>query len=384
MAAPSEGRKGRDAFERSYRSALRRHVQSSKTPNPGSPQRLGRRACALGIETLALAGIHDAALSSLAPEAGTAEPRDLGIAARAAAFFCQAMGPIEAMHLPAVEARAERLRLGKSVDRGLSKLAASRKRLDREVARRRDVETHLAASVRKHRTLLLRSKAMEEELRLLSRSLLRSHEEERTRISRELHDALGQSLTAVNVGLASLRAAAAVDSKEFRGGVARTQRLVRQSMRTVHRFARSLRPTLLDDLGLVPALLAFAKEFGKRYGVDVQVMAPPEPDALDVAGRTALFRVAQEAFTNIHRHARARHARVTLRSIPGGVRMEVWNDGKTFDASRSAPTGGNRHLGILCMRERMEMVGGTLVIESSRRGGTIVRAEAPVGKVRHG
>ena len=219
---------------------------------------------------------------------------------------------------------------------------------------------------------------MEEELRQLSRSLLTSHEEERRRISRELHDALGQSLTAINVDLASLKAASVVDAKGFRGKVSRTQRLVQKSMRTVHHFARHLRPTLLDDMGLVPALVGFAKEFGRRNELAVEVSSPGLPAELDGDTRTALFRVAQEALLNVERHVeRVRHVRVTIRRTAAGLRLEIWNDGKPFDVERTLRSRSNR-FGILCMRERMDMVGGTFSVRSSKALGTTLRADVPL------
>jgi signal transduction histidine kinase len=171
-----------------------------------------------------------------------------------------------------------------------------------------------------------------------------------------------------------MKSEAAVDPKAFRRSVARTQRLVQGTMRTVHRFARDLRPALLDDLGLVPALLAFAREFGKKNGLPVSVIAPEESAQLDGDRRTALFRVAQEALVNVGRHAGARNVRVTLASTAAMVTLEVWNDGKTFDVERALRSKTNRHLGLLCMRERMEMVGGTFSVKSSKEGGTTVRA----------
>jgi len=368
---------GTTAFQRSYLTALRAHMKPVAEPRPGPAGRLGLRACELGIETLSLARIHDVALTALAPPPnGGRRPRSLAI--RAASFFAEAMAPIEATHRPAIEARAECGRLGKSLDQGAVVLATAQRRLRKEAGRRKVVQEALTASDGEHRVLLKRSRAMEEELRQLSRSLLTSHEEERRRISRELHDALGQTLSAVNIGLASLKAAAAVESKEFRGSVSRTQRLVQKSMRTVHQFARHLRPTLLDDLGLVPALLGFAKEFGRRNGIQVDVSAPEESAQLDGACRTALFRVAQEALVNVGRHAEARNVRVTFRRTADGVRLEVWNDGKSFDVERALRSKTNRHLGLLCMRERMDMVGGTFSIRSSKAAGTSVRADVPL------
>ena len=377
MTAVGTPARGTIAFQRRYLTALRAHVRPKTEPGAGSARRLGRRACELGIETLALARFHDIALNAMASSSNGARERH-AVALRAASFFAEALGPIEATHRPALDALAECGRLGKSVDRGNVELASARRRLVRETGRRKGAQEALTASEHELRALLKRSRVMEEELRQLSRTLITSHEEERRRISRELHDALGQSLTAVNVGLASMKTAAAVDSKGFRGSVSRTQRLVQKSMRTVHLFARRLRPTLLDDLGLVPALLGFAKEFGRRNHLRVDVSAPEEPAELDGDRRTALFRVAQEALINVGRHAKARHVRVRLRKIAGGVRLEVWNDGRPFDVARTQSSRTHRHLGLLCMRERMDMVGGTFSIHSSKSLGTTVRADVPL------
>jgi signal transduction histidine kinase len=264
------------------------------------------------------------------------------------------------------------------IEKGAVRLATAQGRLVRETDRRRVTQKALTSSEADLLAALDRSRSMEEELRQLSRSLLTSQEEERKRISRELHDALGQTLTGVNVGLASMRLAGAVDQKEFRRSVARTQRLVQKSMRTVHQFARHLRPALLDDLGLGPALHAFVRDFGKRNGLRASVSANGESAQLDGDRRTALFRVAQEALVNVGRHARARKVRVTLRRLASGMRLEVWNDGPPFDVNRALGSRTNRHLGLLCMRERMEMVGGTFSVRSTKKDGTTVQAHIPL------
>lgn len=368
---------GQDGFPGRYLRALRLHLGARGQPGRGPAGRLGLRARALGIETLGLARIHDGALAALAFRANGDSARH-GLALRAASFFAEALVPIEATHRTATEARAEHGRLVRSIGRGALSLAGAKRRLAREAERRRVAEEALRASDRRHRGLLLRAKAMQEELRQLSRSLLVSHEEERRRISRELHDALGQSLTAINVDLASLKVASAAGAKGFRGTVSRTQRLVQKSMRTVHHFARHLRPTLLDDMGLVPALVGFAKEFGRRNGLAVEVTSPGLPAELDGDSRTALFRVAQEALVNVERHGeRVRHVRITIRRTAEGLRLEIWNDGKPFDVARTLRS-RSRRFGLLCMRERMDMVGGSFEIQSSREIGTIVRAEVPL------
>lgn len=384
MAATDSSHNGSAAFEKRYLAALRSHVKPAVEPGPVSAGRIGKRARDLGIETLALARIHDVALAALAPPTGSGRRSRRSLAVRAASFFAEALTPIEARHRPTMEALAECGRLGRSVDRGVLELTSVQRRLLRETGRRKLAQETLTARDGAHRLLLKRSRAMEEELRQLSRTLLVSHEEERKRISRELHDSLGQTLAAVNIGLATLKAAAAVDSKEFRGSVSRTQRLVQKSMRTVHQFARHLRPKLLDDLGLVPALLGCAQEFGARNGIEVSVSAPEEPAEIDTDQRTALFRVAQEALVNVGRHAGARHARVSLRRTAAGVRLEIWNDGLSFDVERTNGSRTHRHLGLLCMRERMDMVGGSFSVRSSKSEGTTVRADVPLTRRKGG
>jgi len=383
MAGSKSRHDGLARFPMAYLEALRAHLEPKAEPRNGAAQRIGLHACELGIETLTLARIHDAANSSLAAPGTNGFRSRRALAVRAASFFAEALAPIEATHRAAVEGLAENVRLGNSVHRGTVALATAHRRLARETGRRVVVQEILATSAVENRALLKRSRAMEEELRQLSRNLLASHEEERRRISRELHDALGQNLSAVNIGLASLVATAAVESKEFRGSVSRTQRLVQKSMRTVHQFARNLRPSLLDDLGLVPALVGYAREFGKANHVRVKVTAPQESAGLDGDRRTALFRVAQEALINVGRHAGASNARVTLRKTAAGVRLEIWNDGKPFDVEVAMHSRTNRHLGLLCMRERMDMVGGTFSIQSSKTLGTTVRAEVPLKEPSH-
>jgi two-component system sensor histidine kinase DegS len=337
---------GTAAFRRRYRAALRARLRPADGAAPDRAHRLGLAACELGIGTLRLARMHEATLASLtARSLGRLGRRDLAM--RAASFFTEVILPIETMN---------------------SSAAGSQ----------RVAQKALRASRGLHRVLLGRSRAMEEELRQLSHSLLRSHEQERMRISRELHDVLGQKLAGIQIGLSGLEIGSTEGMPGFRGRISRTRRLVMESMQTVHRFARDLRPILLDDLGLVPALHGFAKAFGRQSGLKVRVSASRNPAPLDTDRRTVLFRVAQEALTNADRHARARNARITLRKRPDAIRLEVWNDGRTFDVERVRHIRRNRRLGILCMMERVEMVGGRLSIESHPGRGTTVRAEVPL------
>jgi signal transduction histidine kinase len=257
-------------------------------------------------------------------------------------------------------------------------------------ARLRDAETiralrtALRESERLRKACVAHSNAVEIRMRQMSHKLLTAQEEERMRISRELHDAIGQTLTGINVGLAALKNESASDSRELAETISMTQRLVERSMKTVHQFAWELRPTLLDDLGLLPALRSYAKTFAERTGIPVSFAADADFPSLDGERRTALFRVAQGALSNVERHARARRASLMLRRIASGVRLEVRDDGRAFDVRRMDASRSNKHLGLLVMRERVELVGGEFTILSVRGRGTTVRADVPLSEVVRG
>jgi signal transduction histidine kinase len=137
----------------------------------------------------------------------------------------------------------------------------------------------------------------------------------------------------------------------------------------------------LDDLGLIPALQTFLKGFTTRTGVHVRLTTFAGIERLDSNRRTVLFRVAQEALTNVARHARASRVEVSLQKGPGCVRMQIQDDGRSFRVERVARARGTRRLGLLGMRERLEMVGGRFGVESAPGKGTTITAQIPIGKV---
>ena len=256
-------------------------------------------------------------------------------------------------------------------------LAATNRKLHEEIMRRQVVEASLKESEQYQRDLLARSRQMQEQLRQLSHGILHAQEEERRRISRELHDVIAQTLTGINIRLAALKLEAGRNLKGFDRNINRTQRLVEKSVNLVHVFARDLRPAVLDDLGLIPALRTFVKSFSEQthLHVDLQVFAGLEQ--LDIARRTVLFRVAQEALTNVARHAQAGRVEVNLVQIRGGIGLTIKDDGKAFDVDKTSPANGGKRLGLLGMRERVEMVGGCLHIESVRGQGTTILVQMP-------
>jgi signal transduction histidine kinase len=218
---------------------------------------------------------------------------------------------------------------------------------------------------------------MQEQLRHLTRQLLLAQEEERKKISRELHDEIAQTLTGINVQLATLKTEATTNIKGLRKKIARTQRMVEKSVDIVHRFARELRPTVLDDLGLIPALHSFVKSLAKRTGIHIHLTVFAAVEKLAGDKRTVLYRVAQEALTNVARHAQASLVDLSIVKLPDSICMKIRDDGKSFQVDRMLNARKNKRLGLLGMRERVEMVGGSFRVESAPGKGTTIRAQIP-------
>jgi len=269
-----------------------------------------------------------------------------------------------------------------AAQRRVEVLSASNRKLESEIARRQVVEDSLKRSEQDQRLLLEQSRRMQEKLRDLSRQVLRAQEEERRRISRELHDVIAQTLTGINVQLTALAKEATVNTKGLDRSISRTQQMVEKSVDIVHEFARELRPTVLDDLGLIPALHAFVKLFAKRTRILVHMKAFAGVEQLDIAKRTVLFRVAQEALTNVARHARASRVEVSILKLANRIVLKIKDDGKSFLVKPVLHGKGGKRLGLLGMRERVEMIGGTLGIESAPGQGTTIQVEIPSAKVR--
>jgi len=218
---------------------------------------------------------------------------------------------------------------------------------------------------------------MQENLRSLSSQTLHAQEAERKRISCELHDEVGQALTAVSTHLAMLRRNGMVDLQELKEKVAETQTLLGQTMEWVHRFARDLRPAMLDELGLLPALRSYLKAFAQRTGIRVHFKASPEAEKLNDEQKTVVFRVTQESLTNVAKHAQASRVTATLRKLKNGVRMEISDNGRAFRVEQQPTRTARKRLGLLGMEERVRLVNGRFAIESTPGKGTTVRMEIP-------
>ncbi len=218
-------------------------------------------------------------------------------------------------------------------------------------------------------------------LREIAARALHAEEEERKRIARELHDETAQSLAALLIRLRLLRRA---DDPEARGALLEQARgEILATIEGIRRFARGLRPPALDELGLVPAVEAHARTLGEAAGIRVQVEAEPLDGLLPAEAELAVYRIVQEALSNVVRHSGAGEARVRFERVPGAVVVTVEDRGRGFEVAEGVGAGG-RGLGLFGMRERAEYVGGRVEIESAPGAGTRVRVEVPVaGEVRH-
>ncbi|MCX6847969.1 MAG: PAS domain S-box protein [Verrucomicrobia bacterium] len=259
-------------------------------------------------------------------------------------------------------------------------LAASNQKLELEILHRKTVEDALLTSQATSNELLENSRQMQEQLRLLSHHALLAQEEERKRISRELHDVIAQTLTGINVRLSLLQKENCASTQELREKIAQTQQLVAQSVDTVHRFARDLRPAMLDDLGLIPALETYLKDFSQKTGLEVNLTMDASIEELGSIGRTVLYRVALEALTNVVRHARATRVDVSLQKNNGIHCMVITDNGQGFAGDDATIAKSSSRLGLLGMRERVEIIGGTFCVVSSPVQHTTILVEIPADK----
>jgi len=256
-----------------------------------------------------------------------------------------------------------------------------RKRVEGEIRKLNvELEARVAARTAEISALLNESRHMQEQLRHLSHLVLRAQEEERKRMSRELHDEVAQTLICINLDLMALAREPVLKPEALKRRIARTQRLVEDSVNTLHRFARELRPTVLDDLGLIPALHSYMKDFTRQTGVRTHFAAftLDRIKRLNSAKRTVLYRVTQAALTNVAQHAKASRAKVRIHNFPGRVRLEIEDNGKGFQVEGESLSKRHKHLGLPGMKERVEMVGGAFNLESAPGQGTTIRVEIPL------
>ena len=335
-------RKKLQRLARFYASTLQRYyLTGEREAVLEEAYELGRGAIAAGFGILDMARVHLEAREKLLLSEADAKNR-ARITKLAGVFFLQTLSPFEATHRGFRETNTELLKRNQE----------------------------LAAEI------VERQKA-EEALKDLSSKILCAQEQERRRISRELHDEVGQSLTAISMTLATMRNNGAAKPEKISRTIADTQRLIEETMETVHRFARELRPAMLDELGLLPALRSYAKNFSNRTGIRVQFQADPVAEKLSDDGKTVIFRIAQECLTNVAKHARASRVNISLCPTDNGVYLEVADNGKSFRMIPEKAAGQTQRLGLLGMQERVRIANGRFEMNPEPGRGTTVRVTIP-------
>ena len=204
------------------------------------------------------------------------------------------------------------------------------------------------------------------------RRVVEAQEVERARLARELHDETGQALTSILLGLKALEER--VETDDGQAAIAELRELVVATLQDVRRLAVELRPAALDDFGLVPALERLCDTMFEQGGVAVDVQSYLDDQRLPAETETALYRIVQEALTNVLKHASASRVTVRLRQSERFVELLVQDDGAGFDP-RGVRDGG---LGLVGMRERVALLGGRMVVDSSEGAGTMLKAEVPI------
>ncbi len=270
------------------------------------------------------------------------------------------------------------LKEAEAAQRLLESVTASNAKLKQEVARRKTITESLRKSEAQQRELLEESSRMQAHLRAMSHRLIHAREEERKRISRDLHDDISQTLVGINVQLEALMREPAINLRTLRQKISRTQRVVEKSVAIVHRFAVELRPTSLDDLGLIVTLQAFLNDFMKRTGIRTHFTTFAAADKLNNRQRTMLYRIIQTALDNVAKHAEASRVTVSLCQRANTIQLEIADNGKAFDVAGALRVKSGKHLGLIDMRERAEMLGGTFTIESKPGKGTTLQARIPL------
>jgi len=221
--------------------------------------------------------------------------------------------------------------------------------------------------------------AIDDANRLRATQIINAQEEERKRIARELHDETSQVLTSLLISLAVLEES--ITTQEARDRIAETRMLAHRTLRAIRNLSIDLRPSALDDLGLLPALRWYIKEYQQKFSITVDFQASGLKMRLPAAMETALYRIVQEALTNVARHAQAHHVSVTLKEDGHMVEAIISDDGCGFDVEQLQKMPGpeqERGWGLVGMHERAHLLDGTLKITSAPGRGSTVHARIPL------
>jgi PAS domain S-box-containing protein len=269
-----------------------------------------------------------------------------------------------------------------NTQRNLAVMTASNVKLKQEIIRRKAIEEVLRQTQEEETRLLSESRKQELRLRDLSHQILHVQEIERKRISRELHDVIAQTLVGINVHVTSLSREADIQLGSLRDRISKTHHMVKESLEIVHQFAHELRPTILDDLGLIPALKTSLRTFMEETGIRVSLKAFAGIEKAPEIIRTAFYRIAQEALVNVAKHARASAVEILIDSLDGSICMEISDNGQGFELDGHQASKKKGRLGLVGMRERAEMIGANFSVASAPGAPTTIRVAVPATRTR--
>lgn len=235
----------------------------------------------------------------------------------------------------------------------------------RDITKRKFMENQLIDLIR---TL----KDQQKSLSKLSKELIKVQEDERKRISRDLHDVIGQRLTAISLNLEAVKSGSFTEN-ELSYKIVDSSNLVKDTIRDVQDFSFSLRPTILDDLGLIPAMQIYAKKYSERTGIVIDFKDENFVEGIEGDIKIVMYRIFQEGLTNIAKHAKAKNIYVFFNTEAEHIKMYIIDDGIGIDLEKDK----NKGLGLLGISERLAMIGGSLKFSKSKLQGTKLIATTP-------
>ena len=223
-------------------------------------------------------------------------------------------------------------------------------------------------------------KQAEDSLRALARRSVQLQDEERQRFGRQLHDRVGSTLVALNMNLSAAQGTAAALDSPARDALSESLSMGKEALNEVRTLSYLLHPPLMHDLGTSVALRWYVEGFAERSGIKVQLDVPEEVGQLPAELEGTVFRVLQESLSNIHLHSGSETARIKVMRSPEDIRIEVSDAGHGFAPASVAGAAARPGLGIVLMRERVQLAGGSLEVDSRPGKGTTIRAVLPVGR----
>ena len=361
---------GRAKLVRQYRQALTAYLKHRDDDHLRFASELGGMALNGGMGLFDLARLHEETIAKARAGHGTLKMNAQRNRA-AEIFLLDALSPFTAAQRGLPDAYVRLSQITEALEQRNQALA---------IVSAKQCQAEAALLTSKKRSLILhrQTRSLKADLLQHSNKVIQAREAERKRVSRELHDEIGQALAAVNVGLSILKKQASHD-RAFQRKVVATQALIERSMESVHRFARGLRPEMLDLLGPFEAIGTQLKVFSERTGIPVTIHSEADLAGLDGDQEIALFRVAQESITNIIKHAHATHVDVRFFRQAEGICMEIQDDGRSFSVAEKLGPNSGKRLGLLGMQERVQLARGEFTIESAIGSGTKLRVSFPCG-----